>query len=195
MAKKPQKSKELSRMDYVRAALVVAQSLPWDMVTLQDISDEAGGSLAQMREYFDDKTDILGAYGAHIDREMLSEVEQLDKNMSVRDKLFELMMIRFDVIENDRNAVVSIVRSLRSDPKSMLYSLPHLCRSMEWIFEGSGVQVNGIKGSAKIIGLTMVYLNTLRAWINEENPDLSDTMAALDKGLKQADSWAEKFNF
>ena len=126
---------------------------------------------------------------------MLKEAERLDESLTVRDKLFELIMARFDVIEDNRDGVLSILNSMKLDPKTVLYSLPHLCRSMAWVLEGVGENTSGIKGTAKIIGLTGVYLKTLRAWINEESADMSKTMASLDKGLAQAESWGERLGF
>ncbi len=184
-----------SRKDYVESALVLASDMPWNMINLEDIAEQARGSLSHMREYFDEKSDILGAYGAIIDQEMLKETARLDANLSVKDKLFELIMARFDIVEDNRAGVLSILNSMKLDPKTILYSLPHLCRSMTWILEAAGENTSGIKGTAKIIGLTGVYLKTLRSWMREESADLSQTMASLDKGLVQAESWGERLGF
>ena len=184
-----------SRKDYVESALVLASDMPWELINLEDIALQAKGSLSHMREYFDEKSDILGAYGAIIDQEMLKEADRLDSNLSVKDKLFELIMARFDVVEDNRAGVLSILNSIKLDPKTILYSLPHLCRSMTWVLEATGQNTSGVKGTAKIIGLTGVYLKTLRSWMSEESTDLSQTMASLDKGLAQAESWGERLGF
>lgn len=45
-------------------------------------------------------------------------------------------------------------------------------------------------GILKTKGLSLVYLNTVRVWLRDETPDLSKTMAALDKNLQRADQAA-----
>ena len=42
----------------------------WETVTLKDISDESGISLSEMRNYFDDKTDILVQYNKQLDKKV-----------------------------------------------------------------------------------------------------------------------------
>lgn len=192
---KKSENKNPSRKEYVSAALALAADMPWEMIGLQDIAGEAGGSLSHMREFFDEKSDILGAYGAMIDQDMLKEAERQDNSLTVRDRLFELLMARFDLIEENRDGVLSILNSMKLDPKTALYSLPHLCRSMAWTLEGVGENTSGVRGAAKILGLTGVYLKALRAWMKEESADMSQTMASLDKGLSHAESWGERLGF
>ena len=87
------------------------------------------------------------------------------------------------------------MHAFKFDPKEAVLSCPHLCRSMSWMLEASGVDTNGIRGAAKIIGLTGVYLKVLKTWRDDESPDLGKTMAALDKHLGQAERLANTFGF
>ena len=61
---------------------------------------------------------------------------------------------------------------------------------MSWMLEAAGIETAGIKGAVKVIGLTGIYLKTLRVWCDDESPDMGKTMAALDKNLGQAEEWA-----
>ncbi|PZO86408.1 MAG: TetR family transcriptional regulator [Micavibrio aeruginosavorus] len=171
----------------VSAALSLSATLGWDLITMTDIADETGASLAELSDLFDDKGDILTAYGRMIDREMLKAAGTPDNSVSERDRLFDIIMTRFDVVNRDRAAVVSILHSFRADPKQAVISLPHLGRSMAWVLEAAGIEANGFKGAARLAGLTAVYVAVTREWLSDDSADMAKTMAALDKNLERAE--------
>ena len=188
-------NKSVSKHDLVIAALDLASELGWAYVTLNDVAEKAGISLAQLHDHFDDKGDILVALGRMIDRRVLEAFESVSADVSTRDRLFDVLMERFDILNDYRDGVIAILHSFRFDPKDAVISCPHLCRSMTWMLEASGVETNGIKGAAKILGLTGVYLRVLKVWKDDTSPDLGKTMAALDKHLGQAERMANRFGF
>lgn len=190
------KAQAFSRDDVVLAALTLASELGWEHVTLQDIAQESGQSLGDLYEHFDDKTDILGALGRMIDRKVLDAVGgTADPSLPERDRLFDIMMERFDVLNEHREGIVSILNSFRMDPKQAVISMPHLCRSMSWMMEAAGMDTNGFTGAAKVAGLSVIYLNVLRSWVKDDSPDMGKTMAALDKDLGRAEQCANTFGF
>jgi len=128
-----------------------------------------------------------------IDRRVLESFEDIGGEASTRDRLFDVLMERFDILNDYRDGVVAVLHSFRFDPKDAVISAPHLCRSMAWMLEASGVETNGIKGGAKIVGITGVYLKVLKVWKDDTSPDLGKTMAALDKHLEQAERLANRF--
>jgi len=177
----------------VEAALDLATRMPWDMITMTDIADKTHIGLAELSDTFDDKADILAAYGRMLDKKVLAIYAHPDPSSSERDRLFEILMERFDLLNDHREAVVSILKSFTADPKQAVISLPHLGRSMSWMLEAAGIESNGIKGAIKVAGLTAVYLNTLYHWMKDEPGDLPKTMAALDRGLNRAQQCANTF--
>lgn len=174
----------------IDAALILAQQIGWDFVSLRDIADEADVSLSELRGYFDDKHDILTGFGRRIDRKTLERVGESDPDESPRDRLFDVMMDRFDVLNDEREAVIAILHSFRAEPKQALLSLPHLGKSMNWMLEAAGIDTRGYAGLAKIVGLKIVYLKVLREWCADESPDMGKTMASLDKELSRAEKIA-----
>ncbi|NCT40354.1 MAG: TetR/AcrR family transcriptional regulator [Alphaproteobacteria bacterium] len=193
MATKTAKKKSITKNELVVVALDVATELGWAYVTLNDIADKAEISLACLHDHFDDKSDILVALGRMIDRRVLESFEDIGGEASTRDRLFDVLMERFDILNDYRDGVVAVLHSFRFDPKDAVISAPHLCRSMAWMLEASGVETNGIKGGAKIVGITGVYLKVLKVWKDDTSPDLGKTMAALDKHLEQAERLANRF--
>lgn len=189
------KKKTLAKEDLVKISLDQATQLGWANVTLHDIADAAGITLAQLHDHFDDKSDVLVVLGRMIDRRVLEAFNKQEPDTSPRDRLFDVMMERFDILNDYRDGILAILHSFRFDPKEAVISCPHLCRSMSWMLEVSGIDTNGFSGAAKVIGLTGVYLKTLKTWKDDDSPDLGKTMAVLDKHLEQAERLANTFGF
>lgn len=177
----------------VRAALNLAAEKGWDKTGLQDIAKRCKCSLADLNEIFEDRGEILAAYERQIDRRVLAQVGKPDLTTPERDRLFDVLMERFDVLGEDRAAVVSILKSFRLDPKQAVIGIPHLGKSMLWMLEAAGIDSAGAKGAVTALGLIGVYLYTLKAWMDDESEDQSKTMAALDKALGRAEKLVSLF--
>ncbi|MCB9983312.1 MAG: TetR family transcriptional regulator [Rhodospirillales bacterium] len=192
MAKKTEKD---LKQAIVEKTLALAEQQSWDSVGLPDIAQAAGLTLAEMYDLVEDKGDILALFGRMIDRRVLEAIGPSDANVSERDRLFDLLMERFDVLNEYRPGLVSILQSFRFDPKQAVIAAPHLCRSMSWMLEAAGIETGGITGAVKVAGLTGVYLKTLRVWRDDESADLAKVMAALDKDLGRVERAANTLGF
>ncbi len=170
----------------IAAMLKLAGERAWEFVDFEDIADEASMALQDAHEYFDDRSDILAAYGRMLDRKMVENVS-VSGEESCRETIFDLIMERFDIINEDRAAILSILHGFQGDPKEAILSFPHLGKSMSRTLDAAGIETNGIFGAMKVAGLTGIYLYTLRTWKDDESPDMGSTMATLDKALDKAE--------
>ena len=162
---------------------------------LPDIARECGLSMPELFDVVVDKFDILALLGRQIDRRVLEVIGEPDPAEDVRDQLFDILMERYEILNDYRPGLVAIMDSFRFDPKQALISCPHLCRSMTWMLEAAGEETSGIRGAIKVAGFTGVYLKTLRGWRDDESPDLAKVMAALDKDLGRAEQVANTLGF
>ena len=184
------KSKKNVKETIVNHALTLAAEQGWAHVSLRDIVKEVDLTLAELHEHFEDKTDILVTLGRMIDRQVLDNIGEGEEGGSPRDRLFDVLMERFEVLNKYRDGVCAVLDSFLCDPKQAVISLPHMARSMNWMLEAAGMDTGGIKGAVKVAGLTGVYLKILHTWKEDESADLPKTMAALDKTLGRVDSVA-----
>lgn len=192
-AQNKQQQKEYTQEDLAILAVGLAGQLGWPDVRLSDIAEEANISLAQLSRHFRDKISVLCAYGRYVDYRTLEQCEHVDPDVSPRDRLFDIMMARFDVLNGQREGVSSILHSLKSEPKQLVISLPYLGHSMELMLEASGLDANGLRGAVRVVGLKLIYLKTLKAWLEDESEDMGKTMSALDKALGKAEGFAQQF--
>lgn len=193
-AKSPKKPALPLKERAVRAALDLAAQKGWAHVSMQDIAGTAHCTLAELYDVFEDRHDILAAYGRQLDRRVMESVT-VDGDAPERDRLFDVLMERFDILNEDRKAVVAILQSFCTAPKDALISLPHLGRSMVRMLEAAAIDPNGPRGTATALGLAGVYLYTLKAWMDDESADMAKTMAALDRALGRAEQAAGFLRF
>lgn len=175
----------------IEAALRLAALQGWADTTLPEIAEEAHVGLAEARRLFPSKTHLLAAFIADLDEKVLGPgVEDLSDE-AVRDRLFDLLMRRFDALKPHRRGVAAIVRYLATDPLTAgCLAAGPVRRSLEWTLAAAGAQGSGPFAPLFVKGLGMVYLSALRAFVRDESEDLSATMAALDKALNRAETMA-----
>lgn len=180
----PAKKKPTDSIDIIiKASLFCATQMPWSHVTLADIAEESGLTLAELYSFARDKTDILVAYGRQLDQKVLKNIGTMSKDLPEKDRLFDVLMERFELLNDDRMALLSILNSLKEEPHDALISLPHIKHSMHWMLQAANVKTTGMRGIGKLCAITFVYLYTLRCWKKDTSADLSKTMATLDKAL------------
>ncbi len=198
--RKPQKPKRKTRSRRITpdrvidAALRLAAAGGWRRLGLDQIAGEAGLSVAELRSVFPSKAAILAGFIRRTDERVLAGGGDggEDGGGAARDRLFDVLMRRFDVLQPDRSAVRAILRDSLCDPLAVLCQGPVLLGSMASMLEAAGLSPAGPIGVLRTKGLALVYLVALGAWLKDDSADLSKTMAALDRGLRQAEKMAEK---
>ncbi len=178
----------------IDASLTVATAKGWRSLTMADIAREAGLPLADVRKHVRSKAELMTALLTRVDQQVL-EGAAADDSEPVRDRLFDVLMRRFDVLQAHKAAVTALLRDLPRDPLLALPLLPQFALSMLWMLEAAGVSTTGIVGGLRAHGLALIYLNTLRVWISDDSPDLARTMAALDRTLTRVDGAIRRLPF
>jgi len=171
------------------ATLAFAEREGWRKASLGAIASEAGVPLHELYGEFRSRAAILSALMARTDAGVLAETPSADADESPRDRLFEVLMRRFDALRPHRAALKVIARELGSDPPTAICSAPAFLRSMAWMLEAAGLSSAGIRGRFRVRALAVLYLCVLRVFVRDDSEDLAKTMAALDRGLRQVEPW------
>jgi AcrR family transcriptional regulator len=172
-----------------QAALALASERGWCSLSLGEIAARAEVPLLDAYLAVPSKTALLSRLIGSSDRAVLA-AGAATMTDSARDRLFDVLMRRFDSLQSRRQGMVAILRDLPCDPPALLCLLPRIARSMAWMLEAAGISSVGLAGSLRIKGLALVYLNALRVWLEDDSPDMARTMAAVDKGLRRAEQLA-----
>ena len=172
----------------ITAALTLAAERGWRRVTLLDIARAAKLSLAELYRSYRSRGAILAAFVRHVDAAVLAQGEA--EGDSARDRVFDMLMRRFEVLRPHKAAVEAILRDAGADPLGALCGGPRLLRSMAWMLEAAGLASHGLRGLVRAKALALVYLSAMRVWLNDDSADMSRTMAALDKRLNRLETLA-----
>ncbi len=172
------------------AAFALAREGRWRDISLADIAERAGLPLADVWAACPGKMAVLRAYNRRIDTAMIRD--PLEAAESVREKLFELLMRRFEALTADRDAVAEIARDvMASDPLAGLAGLCSVRRSMRLALEAAGVSTSGPFGRLRISVLSAIYLRVLTNWLRGRDEGTDKVMADLDRALARAERFAE----
>jgi hypothetical protein len=168
----------------VAAAFEQASLTGWRGLSIVDAARAADLPLDRARARCPGPAAVLMRFGLMADQTALAQpvTEPLP-----RDRLFDLLMHRFDVLQQHRPGMLALLRYLPTDPALALALSAATGRSMAWMLEAAGVSAAGLTGRLRTAGLVGVWLYALRAWRDDDSVDLATTMSALDKALDQAE--------
>lgn len=170
------------------ATLALAEREGWRRASLGAIAAEAGVPLHDVYGEFRSRAAILGALMARTDAAVLAGTASGSEDTG-RDRLFDVLMRRFDAMKPHRAGLKAIARDLGTDPPTALCSAPAFLRSMAWMLEAAGLSSAGIRGRLHVRALGVLYLCVMRVFVDDDTEDLAKTMAALDRRLSQAAPW------
>jgi AcrR family transcriptional regulator len=173
----------------IDAALACIARQGWRRLSLADIAAEAGLPILRVYRLFSSKPAILCGFFRRIDETVLAAPPEGEPDERPRDRVFDLLMRRFDALQPHRAALDVLARELPTDPLAALAAGAGLLRSMRWMLEAAGISAEGLGGAVAVKLTAAAYLATLRAWRRDESPDLAPTMAALDRRLRGIERW------
>ena len=162
-------------------ALLAEQRI--EQIGFAEIAAGAGVPLAQLRGEFPSVLAILAAYLKSVDRAVLAEDMADMAEEPPRERLFDVLMRRLEVMAPHREAVRSLLRSATRNPPLALAVNGLAVRSQQWMLTAAGIKASGPRGMIRAQGLAVMFGSVLRTWVKDDDPGLARTMAALDRAL------------
>ncbi|MDR3505789.1 MAG: TetR family transcriptional regulator [Acidocella sp.] len=175
----------------VTAAFALGAEKGWRHVSPAAAARYAGLDLPKVRAAYPCTGAILKKFGEMADAAALNNA--LTEG-SVRDRLFDILLRRFDFLQLYRPGVVALLRALPFCPPLAFVMAELNLASMGWLLEGAGVDATGLRGALAKRGLLVVWAYGIRAWADDESEDLTATMAAVDKALARAEGIVNRFS-
>ncbi|AIB13620.1 hypothetical protein ABAZ39_16925 (plasmid) [Azospirillum argentinense] len=172
------------------AAMRLAAGQGWRNTGLLAIARAAGVPPGAFYRRFPSRSDVLAAVSRVADTAVLADDAPVGPDESARDRLFDVMMRRYDALLPYRGGLRSVVRDLRREPLTALAFSRHFGRSMAWMLRAAGVEADRTGGALFVAGLGAVQARVMRVFLEDDSADLSRTMAALDSELRRAERWA-----
>jgi AcrR family transcriptional regulator len=176
-------SEKSARERIIQSFMELLAEKPIEEIGLTEIAQRAHTSLAELRGMFTSKLAMLAGHVKEIDRQTLAGEDADITEELPRERLFDVLMRRLELLETRRAAVRSLLRSCRRNP-GLAFTLNGLAvRSQQWMLEAAGIDAAGPRGAVRAQGLALLFASVLRTWVDDEDPGHARTMAALDRAL------------
>src|SRR6184192_596853 len=128
----------------IDAALAGIVRQGWRRLSLADIAAEAGLPILRVYRLFSSKPAILCGFFRRIDETVLAAPPEGEPDERPRDRVFDLLMRRFDALQPYRAALDVLARELPTDPLAALAAGAGLLRAMRWMLEAAGIATGGL---------------------------------------------------
>jgi AcrR family transcriptional regulator len=174
----------------IASFLALLTEQPFEQVGMAQIAADAGLSLADLRAEFNSTLSILAAHIKEVDRAVLAADTADMEEESPRERLFDVLMRRLEILEPHRDAVRSLLRSAGRNPGLALALNGLSVRSQQWMLTAAGIGASGPKGVLRAQGLALLYANVLRTWVDDDDKGSARTLAALDRELARGQRFA-----
>jgi AcrR family transcriptional regulator len=174
------------RARIVDALMALAAERRFEEIAIHDIAERAGVSLADFRDAFPSKGAVLGGFTRRIDRTVLSHHDDELASETPRERLFDVLMRRLDAMAPYKEALREIGGWLQRDPLAAMAINQALLNSMRFMLEAAGLDAEGLTGALKLQGLALAWRRVVGVWLDDD-PDLSKTLAALDRELTRGE--------
>lgn len=163
------------------AAVSLAGKSGWEKVTFKDIARKAKVSTAEVESQFSDVWEILKWVLKRLESDTREAVED-HLGDDWRDNLAEILMMRFELAQAHRPAFAALPKFFARHPEAA----PRFARGF-YDFLNQALKLAGLSKKlcqpVCVAGLGAVYLSLVDVWIKDDTPDLSRTLAAIDRRL------------
>lgn len=168
-------------VDLLEAALGLIEREGWQAYRPLRLARETGAGLAEIVTQLGGRADILAAMGRRADMAMIDVTAEELAEMSPKERVFELMMRRFESLRPARPALRRLKRE--AAPEVWLEGLGNLHRAMKLLVEAGDLVGYGPRRALVGAALASAYLRTGRIWLDDDSEDLAATLAELNRQL------------
>jgi AcrR family transcriptional regulator len=165
----------------LKAARALIRDEGWTGFSMSALARRAGLTLAELYRHVPSRAALLGLFLRETDLEVLAMRHAWSPADRPRDRVFDVLMTRFEKLAAERELMRALAGDLRRAPLDVVMAMPALVSSMQWMLEAADVEAS----AAASLALAVVYASVLPVWIADDDPGLAKTMAALDRRLRR----------
>jgi len=189
-ARPASRSSKSERERIIDAFMALLAEKPFERIGFAEIAKSAHVSLSELRGTFASTLAILAAQMRETDRAVLAGGDADLADEPPRERLFDVLMRRLELLAPHKAAVRSLVRSASRNP-ALAFALNSLSvRSQQWMLTAADIAAAGPRGMLRAQGLALLFASVLRTWIDDQDRGLARTMAALDRALARGQRWS-----
>ncbi len=182
------------KFNLVKSSFNIIEKSGWKSFSLQKLSRTEKIPINEIKIFFKSEITILDEFSKMIDIkvEKSFDYEELT-NTSVKDNLFELIMLRLEYMQPYRNALKSIKSSFKSDPLVAKSVAKNVMNSLDFYLELTNAFNDSFLDIFKKKSIFLIYSYIFMIWLEDDSDELSKTMSELDKLLTFSEKIALDF--
>ena len=182
------------KFNLVKSSFNIIEKSGWKSFSLQKLSYAEKIPINEIKIFFKSEITILDEFSKMIDAkvEKSFDYEELT-NTSVKDNLFELIMLRLEYMQPYRNALKSIKSSFKSDPLVAKSVAKNVMNSLDFYLELTNAFNDTFLDIFKKKSIFLIYSYIFMIWLEDDSDELSKTMSELDKLLTFSEKIALDF--
>ena len=166
-----------------QVTLRILKETSWDNVKVEEVKDKV--QIKSFDKFIKNKKDFLKCINQYFDYKLSMNSQSIEKSNN-KDMIFEVLMMRFDLLQTYRKEILSIYNSFKKKPQDLAFLLPSLLDSIILMVGFTNISSKGLLGRVKIKGIFIIYVASFFIWIKDESKSLEKTMTSLDSNLDQA---------
>ena len=182
------------KFNLIKSSFKIIEESGWKSFSLQKLSYAEKIPINEIKIFFKSEITILDEFSKMIDVkvEKSFDYEELT-NTSVKDNLFELIMLRLEYMQPYRNALKSIKSSFKSDPLAAKSVAKNVMNSLDFYLELTNAYNDSFLDIFKKKSIFLIYSYIFMIWLEDDSDELSKTMSELDKLLTFSEKIALDF--
>ncbi len=184
------KAKTAIRDKIIDVTLQLAADHGWRGVSVAAICEKVKIEKNGFYREFDHPAAVIAAYSRKVSADILAASGDFSEEDSPRDRLFDVLMQRFDAAAPYKAGLKAVLEGVRFDPVLGLTLACTLPSAMKRTLQAAHIGTSGAPGILRSKGLAVIYLSALRVWVTDDSPDMAKTMPHLDKALGRAERLA-----
>tara|TARA_B100000035_G_scaffold117902_1_gene99968 strand:+ start:186 stop:773 length:588 start_codon:yes stop_codon:yes gene_type:complete len=187
------KNSSETEKNYIKKGFDLINDIGWDKFSIEKLSTIENIPVRDLKVFFKCKYSIVDKFSKMIDKNIESKLRLEDfKDSSKKDILFELIMMRFDEMEEFKSSLAKILDVSKNKPLLASIITRNVMNTMDFFLELSNSYSNYAFDVLKKNFLFLIYSITFKTWLSDNTEDLSKTMAELDKLLSTAENFQQK---
>ena len=182
-------SRKSKRPDLAVVVLTLAGQHGWPAVTPTKLAKAAQISATDAAAYLGSPSQTMQALANYVSHTAAAQYHH-DKRNSAREALFEILMLRFDVLQAHRAGFLELYKAARRHPRLAAAIAQAIYPQLASTLRSAHIEASSPWSRILALGLGAIYGGTLCIWRRDDSPDLAKTMSALDRYLR----WAERLS-
>lgn len=175
----------------VDACLALAEERGWAEVRLHVVAERLDLPLAEVFEHFRDLDAVANAWFGRARRAMVAVPAEAIRGLPAERRLAVVLMRWFDRLASHRRVTGEVLRGKLqpSHPHHWVPLVFDLSRHVHAVLDAARIESTGRLRQLAEVGMTVIFLATLRDWLRDGSAGQERTRARLDARLDRADRW------